>query len=76
MPKYNVWSISLCHANTGCIDPDDSSVIVTFPVPGFAIGELHSSASEKEDSSSVRTAGGSIIATLAAMLAAWLVMAL
>lgn len=42
VPEYNVWTISMCEAlRGGCQTPSDSAVLVTFPVPGFKIGQRH-----------------------------------
>ena len=35
MPRDNVWTISLCEANGGCISASDKTVLVMFPVPGL-----------------------------------------
>jgi hypothetical protein len=39
MPDSNVWYLSLCSDQT-CWDKEDSSVMVTFPLAGFQLGEL------------------------------------
>ena len=50
MPPYNVWTLSLCLANGGCITSSDSSVIIAFPCPGFSIGGMHPSTANLETS--------------------------
>lgn len=57
MPSYNIWTVSLCKANGGCITSSDSSVIITFPVPGFAIGEIHPDSGRRESSDAKMTLG-------------------
>ncbi|CAD7959916.1 unnamed protein product [Amoebophrya sp. A25] len=39
VPRDNVWTISLCEANGGCISASDKTVLIVFPVPGFSIGQ-------------------------------------
>jgi len=49
MPAFNVWQISLCREGAGgCMTPGDPSVLLTFPIPGFKIGELHPSVLGKD----------------------------
>ncbi|CAD7936810.1 unnamed protein product [Amoebophrya sp. A120] len=43
VPRDNVWTISLCEANGGCISASDKTVLVMFPVPGFALGQSQGS---------------------------------
>jgi len=38
MPRDNVWHISLCSSAT-CSSVDDASVVVSFVIPGFELGE-------------------------------------
>lgn len=48
MPPYNVWMTSMCKEGAGgCKTPSDSSVVVTFPVAGFKIGQPHPSMAKK-----------------------------
>jgi hypothetical protein len=72
MPPYNIWTISLCLANGGCITSSDSSVIVTFPIPGFAIGEQHPDSVRRESSGAFATVVGSTFSLLLATVAFWL----
>jgi hypothetical protein len=39
MPRNNVWYLSLCE-DLSCKQPGDKSIIVTFPMAGFALDEL------------------------------------
>jgi len=39
MPTLNLWRLSLC-TDRSCIQPEDSSVLVSFPMAGFAPGEI------------------------------------
>jgi len=39
MPRNNVWYVSLCQDQL-CFSPDDATVILTFPIAGFAMNEL------------------------------------
>lgn len=41
MPPNNVWRISLCN-DPACNAPTQSSVVVSFPLAGFALGEVAS----------------------------------
>jgi len=43
MPAENIWYVSLC-STVGCSSIDDSSVVLSFVVPGFVHGELSASA--------------------------------
>jgi len=40
MPPWNLWSLSLCTDRTWCTHPQDLSVIMSFPMAGFAPGEI------------------------------------
>ncbi|CAD7940504.1 unnamed protein product [Amoebophrya sp. A25] len=40
IPPYNVWRVSLCEGSGGCISAFDSSVKLSFPVPGFVHGQM------------------------------------
>ena len=69
IPPYNVWTLSLCLANGGCITSSDSSVIITFPNPGFNIGEVHPSSASLESSDAFSPlAKGGLKASLMALL--------
>lgn len=39
MPRNNVWYVSLC-SDQLCFSPDDATVVLTFPISGFALNEL------------------------------------
>jgi len=43
MPIFNVWYVSLCKPNypEGCNRVNDPGVLLTFPLPGFDIGEVY-----------------------------------
>lgn len=43
MPAYNVWLITICSptaTNATCSGPDDPRALVTFPLAGFAMGQV------------------------------------
>lgn len=68
MPRDNVWTVSLCEANGGCISASDRTVLVVFPIPGFAAGE--SSGGEIiQSSNATRTVGGLTMTSSIAMTA-------
>lgn len=48
MPPFNVWQMTICiemfdeHGReTGCDHPTDKAAVVTFPLAGFNLGEVH-----------------------------------
>jgi hypothetical protein len=69
IPPYNVWTVSLCLANGGCITSSDSSVIITFPNPGFNIGEMHPSSASLESSDAFSPVARSGVLKLAGLYA-------
>jgi hypothetical protein len=54
IPNYNVWTVSLCKGNGGCITSGDSAVQLVMPIPGFKHNEV-SSLFEDEGASSAWT---------------------
>jgi len=71
IPATNIWIVSVCKTNKlangtfddgGCMSPDDSSVLLNFPLAGFQIGDTHPHTKRTR----VSAAGG--LAVLAALL--------
>eukprot|EP00747_Dinoflagellata_sp_TGD_P114215 gnl/TRDRNA2_/TRDRNA2_171884_c2_seq2.p1 gnl/TRDRNA2_/TRDRNA2_171884_c2~~gnl/TRDRNA2_/TRDRNA2_171884_c2_seq2.p1 ORF type:complete len:1154 (-),score=217.53 gnl/TRDRNA2_/TRDRNA2_171884_c2_seq2:87-3071(-) len=42
LPGYNVWSLTICEpSEEGCLSPNSPHALVTFPLAGFALGQVH-----------------------------------
>jgi len=64
IPTTNIWTVSVCSTEDGgCMSPEDSSVLLNFPLAGFQIGDTHPHTKRTR----VSAAGG--IAVLAALIA-------
>jgi hypothetical protein len=63
IPTTNIWTVSVCSTEDGgCMSPEDSSVLLNFPLAGFQIGDTHPHTKRTR----VSAAGG--IAVLAALI--------
>lgn len=64
IPATNIWIVSVCSTEDGgCMSPQDSSVLLNFPLAGFQIGDTHPHTKRTR----VSSAGG--LAVLAALFA-------
>jgi hypothetical protein len=60
MPKVNIFVVVLCKPGGGCSSPDDSGVLLTFPLAGPSMGQQHMLTVKK-------TQSGAFLAALSAL---------
>merc|ERR1712151_1149173 len=67
MPKNNVWYVSPC-SDQLCFSPDDATVVLTFPIAGFALNELAPDAAARSVGSARRQHSVDVANVLAVLL--------
>jgi hypothetical protein len=53
MPKNNVWYLAICY-DQFCTEPDDKSVLVTFPIAGFNLNDKPTASAIRGQTSAAR----------------------
>jgi len=65
MPTTNIWVVSVCGIGGGCSSPNDADVLLSFPLAGFQIGQVHPLTGRKPVSAA---AGFAVLAFILSMV--------